>query len=459
MIITPGIRRVFERLHTIKTKSPKYRYWRELEKSQYLPRDILLERQWKRFLDIIRFSCENNPFYKKRFQDIGLKTDHIKEPQDVSLIPILTKKEIRENCTGMISDGFPIDSLLTARTGGSTGVPLELHVAVECNEMRNACTRRHDRWTGWEVGEPIGSVWGNPKRPKTIKQILRNKLLFPQIFLDTMEITEGSVREFALGWQKVRPTLLFGHAHSLYVLSCIVKEINIDSIRPKAILSTSMMLLDHERKVIEDVFEAQVYDRYGCEEVGLIASECEMHHGMHLNIEHLYIEFVKDDGSYAGSGESGKIVLTDLMNRAMPLIRYQVEDIGIPVHRDCRCGRGLPLMEKVAGRTADFLVKKDGGKIAGISLIENTLTKMKGIEQMQIIQESLDHITLKIVSGTDFDEDSSVALKRYFTDLFGAGTVVEMQVVDMIEPEENGKYRFSICRVLDVPGSADRTGV
>jgi len=459
MIITPGMRRMFDRLHATKTRSPKYRHWRELEESQYLPREILLERQWKRFLSIVRFSCENNPFYRKRFQDMGLQPGHIRNPHDVSLIPILTKKEIRENLAEMISDGFPMDSLLTARTGGSTGVPLELHVTVECNEMRNACARRHDRWSGWEVGEPIGSVWGNPKRPKTIKEVFRNRLLFPQIFLDTMEITERSVKEFAMEWQKIRPTLLFGHAHSLYVLSCFVKDMDISQIRPKAILSTSMLLLDHERKVIEDVFEAQVYNRYGCEEVGLVASECEMHRGMHLNIEHLYIEFVKDDGSYAGPGETGKIILTDLINRSMPLIRYQLEDIGIPIDRDCSCGRGLPLMEKVTGRTADFLVKKGGVRIAGISLIENTLTKIKGIEQMQIIQESLHHIILKIICGTEFDEDTSGALTRYFTDLFGADTVVEIQMVDMIPVEENGKYRFSICRVRDALGATDRTEV
>jgi phenylacetate-CoA ligase len=94
-------------------------------------------------------------------------------------------------------------------------------------------------------------------------------------------------------------------------------------LRLKGIISTSMMLLPHERKVIEKVFQCKVTDRYGCEEVSLIGCECEMHEGMHMNIEHLVIEFVKDDGSYAVPGEPGNIVVTDLMNYAMPFIRYK----------------------------------------------------------------------------------------------------------------------------------------
>ena len=121
-----------------------------------------------------------------------------------------------------------------------------------------------------------------------------------------------------------------------------------------------MMLLSNERRKIENVFGIKVTDRYGCEEVGLIASECEEHSGMHLNIEHLFVEFVKNDGFLADPGELGKIVLTDLTNRAMPLIRYQVEDVGVATDRKCACGRGLPIMSSVIGRVADFLIKNDG---------------------------------------------------------------------------------------------------
>ena len=220
-------------------------------------------------------------------------------------------------------------------------------------------------------------------------------------------------------------------------------------IKPTGILSTSMMLLPHERKLIEKVFSCKVTDRYGCEEVSLIGCECEKHHGMHMNIEHLVIEFIKDDGTTAQAGEPGNIVVTDLMNFAMPFIRYKIEDVGVPIDTVCSCGRGLPLMGKVTGRVADFLMRKNGDRVAGISLIENTLTEMAGIDQMQIIQNSLDDMILNIVPGRAFNEDVQLTLVRYFEKTF-PDTAITINKVEKILPEPSGKYRFSICQIADV---------
>jgi phenylacetate-CoA ligase len=207
------------------------------------------------------------------------------------------------------------------------------------------------------------------------------------------------------------------------------------------------MLIPHERETIEKVFGVRVFDRYGCEEVSLIASECERHEGMHFNIEHLLVEFVTEDGRYAKPGEPGKIIVTDLVNRAMPFIRYQVEDIGVPSDKKCSCGRGLPLMEGVVGRVADFLIKKDGSRVAGVSLIENTLTKIPGIAQMQVVQESMDQIKLNVVPDKCFSEDTRGQLISYFRDLFGIGVSIEISPVEEIKPEKSGKYRFSVCKI------------
>jgi phenylacetate-CoA ligase len=446
--IVPVLRRIiFERLHGLKSRSPRIAYWRDLEKTQFFPVERLLELQWRRLMDILGFSWEHNDYYRQRFQAAGLSADEIRSPMDMRRIPILTKEEIRANTDSMISHGYSIQNLQQAKTGGSTGKALELYFSEECSELRNACARRHDRWSGWEPGEPVAAVWGNPHYPFTIKEKLKEWLLEPMIYLDTMKVNTDSVKNFAVEWQRSKPTLLYGHAHSIYLLALFIKELGISEIKPKGILSTSMMLLPHERKVIEDVFNLKVTDRYGCEEVSLIASECERHEGMHLNIEHLYIEFIKEDGTPAGPGEPGKIVVTDLMNKAMPFIRYQVEDIGVLTDRKCSCGRGLPLMESVTGRVADFLIKKDGTKVAGVSLIENTLTRIPGIDQMQIIQESISRITLNLVVNNSFKKDQEIELKEYFCGLFGNDTELSINHKVAIAQEPNGKYRFSICKL------------
>lgn len=443
-------RNMVEPAHAIYSKTDKLKYWKQLEKSQFLPQEKLKGIQWQRLKDIIAYVYKHNTFYRQRFEAAGFLPADLRTAQDLKKFPVLYKHEVRENTMQMLSDGYQADQLIQFKTGGSTGKPLQIYLTEACSEQRNALARRHDRWSGWEPGEAIGAAWGNPPQDDSMLKKIKRMLLEPYIFFDTMQVSDELVYRFAAQWQKVKPTLLFGHAHSIYVLAQYVEKLQIKTIRSRAIISSSMMLLPHERKYIERVFGIPVTNRYGCEEVSLIASECEQHNGMHLNIEHLYIEFLNDKGEDVKPGRTGKIVVTDLMNRAMPFIRYSVEDMAVPVDRPCSCGRGLPLIENVMGRTADFLVKKDGTRIAGISLIENTLTRIPGIAQMQIIQESKDEIRLNIVPDKLYNEKSSIEMTSYFNKLFALNNGTQINLAQEIKPEASGKFRFSISKVNPV---------
>jgi len=421
-------------------------YWKKLEKTQYLSLRELQEIQWQRLEKMYAFLWKNNAFFRNRFLQAGLTPNSLKEPADITKLPILTKEQIRESGDLMISEGFDKSSLLHFKTGGSTGKALDIFLTNDCSSLRNACTRRHDIWTGWRPGEPIAAVWGNPYLPGTLKAKIKNNFVLPYIYLDTMAVDDQAVYDFSKKWINAKPSLLFGHAHSLFILAQHVNRLGIKDMNPTGILSTSMMLLPHERQFIERVFHCKVTDRYGCEEVSLIGSECEQHSGMHLNIEHLVIEFIKDDSTPARLGEPGKIVITDLMNYAMPFIRYQVEDVGTQMNKSCPCGRGLPLMGKVEGRIADFLIKNDGTKVAGISLIENTLTKIPGIDQMQIIQKTVEDFKLNIVPGRQYSIETKKHLIKYFSNTFPESKI-DILEIDNIPPEPSGKYRFSICKL------------
>jgi len=328
-------RNLFEPLYGRLARSPKLVYWKELEKTQYLSTQELLDIQLRRLKELIAYVWEHNDFYRQRMEAADLTPAAVKSVSDLAGLPVLTKAEVREHTRSLLSRGFDPQMLQKAKTGGSTGKALELYFTEECSELRNACARRADCWTGWRPGEPIAACWGNPKLPNTFRERLTFNLLQPYFYLDTMRVDEQAIRTFADRWRKVRPGLLFGHAHSLFLLAESLRNLNMSLPAPKGILSTSMMLIPSERAVIEDVFGMRVTDRYGCEEVSLIACECETHDGMHLNIEHLVIEFLRDDGTPAAPGEPGKIIVTDLLNQAMPLIRYQVEDVGVPTDRHC----------------------------------------------------------------------------------------------------------------------------
>ena len=434
-------------LWDVKDHSVRMKTWRELERTQWLSETELKERQWKKLASMLSYAYENCPYYRGVFERLQTHPTAIRTSENFRQLPILTKKDIQRQTDDLISRRFVKDKLISSKTGGSTGVALKLYFDKQCEEMRNAAALRSDRWAGWEPGMKRAAIWGNPPVFRTFKRKLRNALHDRLIFLDTMNISEQSMNAFIERWRQYRPQVVFGHSHSIFIFAKYVRDKKISDLRPSGIISTSMMLMPGEREVIEEVFRCPVTDRYGCEEVGLIGCECEQHQGMHLNIDHLYIEFIKEDGSPAGPGEEGRIVLTDLLNRGMPLIRYRVEDVGVPAARACPCGRGLPLMEKVAGRIADFLLRRDGSLVAGVSLVERTLTAIPGIEQMQIVQEDLNHLVLNLVRMQGYDPSSEKALQEEFHDVFGPEIRLTLNFVSRIPQERSGKYRFSICKI------------
>lgn len=439
---------LFYPLWDIKDKSSILKTLREVERTQWMPEEELKIRQWKSLKHILQYAYENCPYYKNVFDANKINPADIASPEDFLKVPILSKKQIQDNTDTLISNLYNKDSLIWAKTGGSTGKSLKIYFDTQCQEMRIGAAFRSDRWAGWEMGMKKAAIWGNPPVADTIKKKIRNALLDRLIYLDTMNLNEKSMSDFVELYRSYKPSMIFGHSHSIFIFAKFIQEKNITDIKPKGIISTSMMLLPQEREVIEKLFDCKVTNRYGCEEVGLIACECEKHNGMHLNIDHLYIEFIKEDETPAKAGEEGAIVVTDLINHGMPLIRYKIEDVGIPANKKCSCGRGLPLMEKVAGRVADFLIRKDGSLVAGVSLVERTLTAIKGIEQMQIVQETINNIILNIVKGSGYNIESEKLLMKEFEDVFGKDIKITLKYIDNIPQERSGKYRFSICKVV-----------
>ncbi|TMH38750.1 MAG: phenylacetate--CoA ligase family protein [Betaproteobacteria bacterium] len=402
--------------------------------------------QSEQLREVVRYAFAHVPYYAARYGSVGFD-GVLQSWEDFRRLPLLRKEDIRASRDGLVSREFSRENLIEARTGGSTGTALTLYFDKRCQELRNAAVMRSDQWAGWDMDMRVAAIWGNPPVADTLKKKVRNLLLDRIIYLDTMDINQRSVHDFVMKWRRTKPKMIFGHSHSIYILAKYLEELGVRDLRPEGIISTSMMLLAPERIFIEQAFGCAVTDRYGCEEVGLIASECERHNGLHLNLDHVVVEFVREDGSPAKPGEDANIVVTDLINRGMPLIRYCLGDRGVPSDRTCACGRGHPLMERVTGRQADFLKRPDGSLVAGVSLVERTLTAIPGIEQMQLVQNKLHRITVKLVKGGEFGDKSESALKRELRSVFGEAVVIEIQAVPALDQTGAGKYRFSICNV------------
>ncbi|MFX0067184.1 MAG: phenylacetate--CoA ligase family protein, partial [Candidatus Hermodarchaeota archaeon] len=365
----------------------------------------------------------------------------IKRWDDLIRIPILSKDDIQSSKEEMLAQNMKRKYLVPRNTSGSLGTPLEFFVDDFSMQWKRGCTLMFQEWTGWKLGERVAMVWGNPEYKQSLRGRIRNLLLERCTFLDTLDMNERTMWDFANVLRHKYHSLLFGHAHSIYLFALFLEKNRINDIQPKGIISSAMILHNWEREKIEQVFKCKVLNRYGCEEVSLIASECEKQQGLHINLDSLHLELIGRDGP-AEPGELATIVVTDLTNYGMPFIRYRIGDIGMPSIRQCECGRGFPLMESVVGRAADFLVTPEKNVVSGISMTENFANLIPHIKQLQIIQDAIDHIIIKIVKAPGFDQLSLDKIKQLVAERLGPDMKYSCEYVDEILPEAGGKYRF-----------------
>lgn len=449
-IVESFVRNIVFPLQAKREKSGIPRLLAEFEKSQFLSIVEIRELQLERLKILLKHAYDNCPFYTARFDKARFNPSNVQSLDDIRRIPLLTKNDIQNNKETMRARNLSDDMIVSDKTGGSTGRPLNFYLDRKRVFSRAAAAFRHDRWTGWDIGQKSAYLWGHRgdlAEPKSISSKFRNLLLDRMIVLDTSSITSGKLAEFKVELKEFKPMIYVAYANSIYLFARYLKETgSIDHHHPNAIITSAELLESEQRQLIESVFECEVYDRYGSRETSIIASECPSHSGLHICAEALYIEFIKD-GKQVGTEQLGKVIITDLLNFGMPFIRYQIEDVGMPVEKACSCGRGLPLMKIAGGRMTDFLVAPDGRIISGASLTIYLIANAPGVAQAQILQEKRNEIILRIVRNEKFGDESLRFFEREIPRFFGGAMKYELEYVDEIPLEQSGKYRFSISKI------------
>jgi phenylacetate-CoA ligase len=220
---------------------------------------------------------------------------------------------------------------------------------------------------------------------------------------------------------------------------------NNEKFNPTAVFTAAEKLYKFQKEKIESVFECKVFDSYGSNEIRSMAYECEEHNGYHITAENVIIEFIKE-GEQASPGELGEIIITDLTNYAMPLIRYRIGDIGIPSDQRCTCGRGLPLMESVEGRSNSFVATKDN-RILSSSYFSELLMEFKYIKQFQIIQKSLNSLHINLVCS----EEPTYSEVNHLINSIKNSTKDDMEIkvkqIKTISPAKSGKLQLVISEI------------
>jgi phenylacetate-coenzyme A ligase PaaK-like adenylate-forming protein len=437
-------------LSAFKDKEMHFSYLKQLRKSQYMNSDELMAYQAKNLNTLMIHAYDNVPFYRKRLNNANINPHKGNVKDYFHKIPFLTKEDIQTHLSELTASNYNPGELIANKTGGSTGKPLHYYHNIERVYSMKAVELRHNEWAGWRIGDKKGVLWGARRdinAEDTLKTKLRKRLIDRFLVLDTSSITDLKMLNFANELIKFKPKGILAYANSIYEFAKFVKENNISGIAPYSIITSAEVLHEHERELVEEVFGCKVFNRYGCREVAVIASECEKHNGLHIAADSLFVEFIKDDGTAAGPQEEGNIIVTDMFNWGMPFIRYMIEDRGVPANRVCPCGRTLPLMERVTGRVTDFLVTPDGVKVSGASVTIYLIANTPGIKQAQFVQDKTDEIILKLVKADDYSDDTLKFLSSRMPEFFGKHVTVMYEFVEDIPKTPSGKYRFSICNL------------
>lgn len=397
--------------------------------------------QERKFLKLISHANENVPFYKGKFFKI-------KNIGDIEKIDFLNKIDIRENIENLKATNIENERFISDSTSGSTGESL-FYFRDRKNNYRKAITYRDDSRAGYKIGSKAINFWGADR------DILKSKSLFVRIkdafvhkkkMLSTYHLSEENLKEYIDIYNKLKPATIIAYPSPLYYIACYIEKENLKVWIPNGIITSAETLFPFQREKIEEVFKSKIFNRYGSREFGHIASECEMHNGLHIHIDRFVFEVVNERGKKCEPGELGEIVITDLDEYTFPMIRYKTGDLGVMNNEKCTCGRGLPLLKSIEGRVFDLVIGSNGNMVGGTfwTLLKH---KIKGWGKFQIIQDKLNHVKVIVEDNREINDDFEVELKKIINEKLGNDMDIEITLVDKIPLTNTGKHRWIVSKI------------
>lgn len=427
-----------------------YGHLKSLEDSQYWPREKLMALQLERMKALLCHAYAHVPYYRARMDEAGFVPEKFTNFGDLAKLPLLSKEDIRENQADLLANNIAMANCHASETGGTTGVKMRFCRDNACLAAKEAARYRFERWTGWNFGEPMGLVWTAQQDYVghwTRKARIKNSLFERQAVLPAAILDSETIVNYISLLRRKKPTMVRAFTSPLYEVATHILKAGLTGFSLKGIVTTGEPLYPHQRETIEKAFGCEIFDSYRCREVGPIAQECETHEGMHINAEALFVEIVPAADMPHENG-LGEVVVTDLLNHGMPFIRYRMGDLARLAEHDCPCGRGLPLLKDIAGRTADLLFTPKGKAITAGSLVLYLVDEAPGLlGQAQIIQDDVDHLLIRLTRQPLPSQQIMDYQRDKVRELFGPDMRVDFDLVESIPRASSGKYRFAICAI------------
>ncbi len=420
--------------------------WRELERTQWLPPAEIRVIQKRRYRALVEHAAAHVPYYRDLFAKLGLSVREAADLDGITRLPMLDKAAIRANSDALRSGQAGV--LVKGNTGGSSGEPLIFYLGMERVSHDVAAKWRATRWWDVDIGDREIVVWGSPielgaqDRVRAIRDAVFRTELLP-----AFEMSEAKLDAFVARIRARRPRMLFGYPSSISLIAQHARKrgVRMDDLGIRVAFVTSERLYDHQREAIQSTFGCPVANGYGGRDAGFLAHECPSG-GMHITAEDVIFETVDPNGQPVPPGQPGEIVITHLASKDYPFIRYRTGDVAVLDDRTCACGRGLPLIRELQGRSTDFIVARDGTVMHGLALIY-VLRELPGIAGFKIVQESLDLTRVQVVRGDGFTGDTPERIRAGIARRLGEGVEVRVELVDGIAPERSGKYRYVMSKV------------
>lgn len=447
---TPMMRTAFRNVlrgyETLVKGRSTWRYWQELERTQWMSVDELEALRVDRLRRLLRHAFEKCPYFADEWRARGLHPDMIGGVAELSHLPIVGREEIRTHRARMRADGARV---ISKSTGGSSGEPLRFDIDEESYQRRMGMWFRGYGWGGAAPGTKQLYLWGTAIGARTLKARAKEaayNAINRRRVLGCFDADGSLADRFLEAVDAYKPDCVVAYTNPLYE---VARELERTGRRPRyapgSIIVGAEKIHAFQRELIERVFGVRVFETYGSREFMLIGADCEKHEGLHLAAEHLIVEVVDGEGRPVTPGVEGNVVITDLTNFAMPFVRYENGDRAVMRAGKCSCGRSLPMLEKVVGRRLDVLLASHGKRIPG-EFFPHLVKDFPSVRRFRVVQERADLVRFLMEGDADARQERE-SLQRLVREAFGPLVRVDFEPVDRIELTATSKHQVVVNRV------------
>lgn len=429
---------------------PAFRYLKALKSFEYKSLEELLQLQNEKLNQLLWHAYENVPYYSRILPEVAVVKNNRICLKNFSGIPPLTKEIIRREGENLYSKDYKKRGGYFNTSGGSTGEPVKFIQDKNYRAWGFAGRFLYNAWAGKDVGEAELKLWGSERdilEGKDKPSVRLRRWLFNTELLNTYRMSADDMRGHIDRWNKVKPRQVWAYTDSMYKLSQFVAKQKISVYPPPgSIICTTAPLLGEARRHIEQTFKCKVFDQYGSREVGPVACECHAQEGLHIFTPLQKVEILDPKDQPVKGEDIGQIVITNLHNYSMPLIRYKIGDTGCFSNKQCSCGRGFPLLKEISGRVFAHFVKKDGSLVHSQFFVALFFFK-PWVREFKVVQKDYDLIDISVALEGKADQNDIDVITDKIKQVMGADCRVEFKFVNEIPPTASGKYLYTVSEV------------